>query len=664
MAITVQIDQIESQGLRAPDFVLDLSTDADGVHPIVLIQMPNGTGKTTTLRLLRATLAGAPMGTAKEIRAYRGSEETGHFRVRLRYRVDDREEKRCTLTLQFDFESGTAQYFTTLPQGQKPGFAPPPELAAFLEPNMTSLFVFDGELARDLTDATKTRASEAVRHLFQLDLLGTMGERVDARWRERVHRFGAESDKALTRRRNLVYELETRLDEVRQKKNSLQYEHQQISENLEREERRHAETVQQNEELGQKVGAAEARLQRTQERVRSLAQSTLNALRNPLALSESFAQGAHRLRMSLDQVKLPETASREFFAELAEADSCVCGEPMTDERSKRLRERAQQYMGQDSIALLNQLKASVKEVVSSNDAVNEPAEKLSDWVSQLEDAAEEEVKAQTALDALNSRAGQMNPDVKKSQERADALRRNLEEIERQLGEFEEEYPSGSKGAIATHSQHERQLERTLEDASRELADITQTLHLKKQSDVLVRLLGSAQQLAVDKLSESIRLQANERIGQLMPNNGLELQSVASSLRLVGKEGGSEGETLAVGYGFLSTLLNRASHKLPFVVDSPAGSLDIAVRREVGALVPRLGVQFIAFTISTEREGFLNAIRQACEGMPPLLITLYRKGALPEDAAPPSGAYTISSNNAVWTTDPDFFERFQFDQEDE
>ena len=40
----------ESEGLRCPDFNIDLK---DNAKSIALLQMPNGTGKTTTLSLLK-----------------------------------------------------------------------------------------------------------------------------------------------------------------------------------------------------------------------------------------------------------------------------------------------------------------------------------------------------------------------------------------------------------------------------------------------------------------------------------------------------------------------------------------------------------------------------------------------------------------------------------
>jgi hypothetical protein len=79
--------------------------------------------------------------------------------------------------------------------------------------------------------------------------------------------------------------------------------------------------------------------------------------------------------------------------------------------------------------------------------------------------------------------------------------------------------------------------------------------------------------------------------------------------------------LAVAYAFLTSLLSEAPYQLPFIVDSPAVSLDTRVRREVGELIPALFGQMIMFVISSEREGFADAFYDRTDVR---YITLWRK----------------------------------------
>jgi hypothetical protein len=104
--------------------------------------------------------------------------------------------------------------------------------------------------------------------------------------------------------------------------------------------------------------------------------------------------------------------------------------------------------------------------------------------------------------------------------------------------------------------------------------------------------------------------------------------VDQCLELYKKERGSAGETLTIGYAFLSTLFDRSDYQLPFIVDSPANPIDLDIREKIGRIIPKLSGQFIAFTISSERPGFVEALHDEV-GSDVKFLTLFRKGL--EDA---------------------------------
>ena len=104
-------------------------------------------------------------------------------------------------------------------------------------------------------------------------------------------------------------------------------------------------------------------------------------------------------------------------------------------------------------------------------------------------------------------------------------------------------------------------------------------------------------------------------------------------------------------------LHRGAHEFPLIVDSPAGPLDDQVRKEIGEMVPKLCEQFVAFTISTEREGFLPAIERSANGDIQYL-TLFRQTigtAHLMKSLPKTGV--TKTKNAVLVTDRDYFVNF-------
>ena len=67
----IEIAGWESEGLRCPDVAVDLRRGGQ-VPSVSLVQMPNGTGKTTTLELLNAALSGSAQDWRPEqVRGYR-----------------------------------------------------------------------------------------------------------------------------------------------------------------------------------------------------------------------------------------------------------------------------------------------------------------------------------------------------------------------------------------------------------------------------------------------------------------------------------------------------------------------------------------------------------------------------------------------------------------
>src|SRR5687768_10552064 len=95
--------------------------------------MPNGTGKTTTLQLLRAALSGAASDWPREkLRSYaKRDNDTGQGRFVVHLLVNDR---RVSIAMHFDFGERSVRYTTTEGDGMIQGHRPPHQVARFLRP--------------------------------------------------------------------------------------------------------------------------------------------------------------------------------------------------------------------------------------------------------------------------------------------------------------------------------------------------------------------------------------------------------------------------------------------------------------------------------------------------------------------------------------------------
>ncbi len=391
-------------------------------------------------------------------------------------------------------------------------------------------------------------------------------------------------------------------------------------------------------------------------RTREEALGVLDHMRDPQALSPYFAQAMYELKLGLDRVKLPESAAREFFEELATEENCVCGRPIDEEVSAVIRERASQYLSSDDVSLLNSMKSAIQDSVGLSRVQSEI--ELTGELRELEILVARRRDALNELDELHLLAEQADPAVKRASEVIKDLDAKLAIINKELMK----YNSTEGGSTMERTFSINVVADWLAEAEQRLAEITETLEMRDKRDILVRIIEDARERASALINAEICADANDRIGRLMPDNRIFIERIDKALILQGQEGGSAGETLSVAYAFLATLFNRSDHQLPFIVDSPAGPIDLAIRPRIGELIPRLTSQFVAFTISSEREGFVPRLKEAANG-DVQFITLFRKGTPVPGNVLGDRLVSIESVDGIVVKGEEFFNSFQLDVEE-
>ena len=657
MAAIMRILGWKAQGLRCPDHEISCA-DSDGQpHPVSLVQMPNGTGKTTTLSLLRAALSGAavdPGWDRQKVAEFRkrNSESTdGIFEVRLL--LNDR---RATIVMNFDFGNGRVSYGTTHGSGKREGFHPPSDFRRFMNENFVKFYVFDGELAQHLLDREYTDAQGVVENLFQMSIFDEMERKVGEYWDAKTQNVSATEERGLSRRQNRLTSLRDHLIICKRKQKELQEKRGELVEQLQKKEEVYKQEIKKEDRRFDELNAAEKKVERLKGRVREEALDVLDRMRDPHALSSFFASSMLALKDGLDKVKLPESAAREFFEDLASETECVCGRPIDADIAATIRSRATLYLGTDDVALLNSMKTAIKDVIG--DAPDEGENNLNTRMMGLAKAVEGERDARNDRDALRHEAEQADPAVKSARDDIEWLRKQFDDVEGELEKFD----SKDQTLSDERTFGIEILERRVGDAERNLAEITHTLTEKARRDTLQIIISSAQKKARMGITRELCDQGNVRIAELMPDNNISIERIEQNLILEGQEGGSVGETLSIAYAFLATLFHRSDHQLPFVVDSPAGPIDLAVRPKIGELIPNLTGQFIAFTISSERERFIAPLKRASDADIQFL-TLFRKGSDElREAAYQSGP-VLETNDGLIVSGEKFFNDFQLEEEE-
>ncbi|MDF1676221.1 MAG: hypothetical protein P1U44_10940 [Vicingaceae bacterium] len=625
MATTLNILGWTAKGLRCPDHSISFEKNGNEVYKITLIQMPNGTGKTTTLKLLRAALSGPTIWNSnfdKPLQFRKDSNtDIGSFELKLKHT-----NRILTIKMEFDFttEEEVPLYKTTTVHGIDEGFRLPDELIPFLTPDFVKLLIFDGELANQLLDARHTNAQQAIEVLYRLPLLKQMSDRIENYWSNIANSAGSSGGKKeFSRRKGKVDGLKNHIKEVEEKKKEDEQKLEEINGKLKDLEQEFSEEIKKNTEDNQKLEQAERELEKAKLNLFIGTQTLAGIIKNPAELAINFDKEIVELKGSFDRVKLPGIAAREFFEEIADEEDCICGREINEEISKTIRKKADEYLGSEEVATLNAMKSEINGRLNEDGTLSENL--LSEQIEEVEKMQNNVSLARQKLDAIKISAGDKDPEIKR-------IHDQITDLTEKKGEL----TTNNLKYIDTLDQTDNSwnpevLKRNLKQAEDALAETTGTINQKKKKDILQDILNNALEDSKQLLSERICESTNKKIEALMPYNNIRVDKIDRNIRLVDKENGSAGETLTVSYAYLSSLLSNSDHILPSVIDSPSGPIDLEIRPEIGRLIPKLNEQFICFIISSERQKFVAPLVESASEAP-YFLTLFRKGNINLEAS--------------------------------
>lgn len=135
------------------------------------IMMANGTGKTTTMSLIKGVFDGSANGWSSSIvKTYAPTTVTsnnGEFSIKVKF-----DEKIYHYFLVFDYTAGTARIETAaMPKGRENGRILPESIKTIFTEEFVKRFVFDGEQAEKSMDSKFDEAEQTIKYLYRLDKL-------------------------------------------------------------------------------------------------------------------------------------------------------------------------------------------------------------------------------------------------------------------------------------------------------------------------------------------------------------------------------------------------------------------------------------------------------------------------------------------------------------
>ncbi len=318
-------------------------------------------------------------------------------------------------------------------------------------------------------------------------------------------------------------------------------------------------------------------------------------IKSPCLLSQEINDRMVELGSSMKKLKLPKTISKDFFTELAHASECVCGRCIGEKEKEVILLNADKYLGGDQQSVLNEIKSSLMNC-SFDDSLSKAFKELEILRRKTNTLA---TRMRTNDDKLLAAGGEKAAKLK---EDIDNLKAEIAISDNELKRIESKDESDEE---LNEDNNLYKATQTYNDYENKIASATKTadaLNKKKKIEGLVRDISLK---ATNALKQEIITKTNAKLSQVIDDDDIEIEEIDRYVKLKDKAGASAGQTLSIAYCFLGTMFEDAELDFPFIIDSPAGSMDLLKRKAVADIVPQIFNQMIAFVTSAEVDQFAD-----------------------------------------------------------
>lgn len=568
-----------------------------GVIKNNFIMMANGTGKTTTMTLIKGLLDGSAKNWSVDyVKSFSPTTTVGNqgeFSITVKF-----DEKQYKYFLSLDYINGTAKIETLAPpKGREAGIRLPEAIKGIFTSEFVSRFVFDGEQAKKSMDRTSNEADETIRYLYRLDELD---EILAMNMNILTEIQNAEGGSKGTH--GSLSNLRSRQKKVREHIASLEKKQKQLNSDIARFSQEKLEKEKQRQELDKNYETLNkekheviAEQEKNRGSIDVKITEIISLVKTPYLVSDVLCERMYEFGAAMKKLKLPKSSSKDFFTELAHAEKCVCDRCIGESERKAILKNAERYLGSDHQAVLN----NIKSVLMS-----------SAYDERLAAAFEELGKLQEQKTRLNARFADVEdrlikaggPQVEQLQSEIEAFIGQISSAQTQLKIIE----SNDEGdETLTEENNLCKARRADVEYEVKIASTTKTNAALRKKNVVQGLVNEIKAQATAALKEEIIKKANDKISRVIKDDFIEIESIDGYIKLKDREGASDGQTLSIGYCFLGTLFEGAELEFPFVIDSPTGKMDFDKRQAVADIIPVVFNQMIAFVQSAEVKCFAD-----------------------------------------------------------
>lgn len=562
------------------------------------IMMANGTGKTTTMSLIKGVFDGSANGWSSSIvKTYAPTTVTsnnGEFSIKVKF-----DKKIYHYFLVFDYIAGTAKIETAaMPKGRENGRILPESIKTIFTEEFVKRFVFDGEQAEKSMDSKFDEAEQTIKYLYRLDKLDDIlsaNQKILSEIQNTEGEGRNGSDSALSN-------LHTRRDEVKHTIRTLKFKADSYKKRIEEYEAEKAKKIAQRNEidkkykdLNQEKNNTIKEIEKNKKDISAKIAEIMRLTKSPYLISQSLCDRMRELGASMTKLKLPKNTSKDFFTELAHSEKCVCDRCIGETEREAILRNAERYLGSNQQSVLNTIKSSISGC---------------EYDSSLNDAFEQLSELQEQATILNNRFNDNEEKlIKAGGDKAAELQSRIEELTENIGACKK-----SLNVIEAKSDPYETLTKdnnlclaneALDELEKKIAAATNTNRALRRKEIVEELLNRIKQETTKSLKAEIVRKTNEKLKSVITDDKIEIESIDKYIKLKDRAGASEGQTLGIAYCFLGTLFEDAELQFPFIIDSPTGKMDFAKRQAVADIIPNVFNQMIAFVQSAEVERFAD-----------------------------------------------------------
>jgi DNA sulfur modification protein DndD len=584
------------EGLRCPDFNIQL--DYNESSSATFLQMPNGTGKTTTLRLLKRSLYKHDFKST-EIEQYQAKnneyKKEGLFQAKFSV-----EGKIFYTTIKFDFEKKTYNYLSSLTDegGQLSDFKLPEEIENIVDKELIDLLFVD--LEKDVNPmfrSHQTGAQEAIRKFCKINLLKNIindfEEYKNKKRKENIKSGNIQTEINTEETRinkilNKIIEVEKKVEEYKNYLNETENEYIEGKRRLD-------EILENDTQHKNKIKEYENRKDNIKSKYDEILIKNFESIKTVGTYENALKTEVIKFVNDLDEMGLPEEEVRIFFDKILKKENCICGELLTTEKIKIIQKEMNSFISIKEAGIITAIKAIVNENINKKEPVdlNLNSKKIQEYKQEL-DALNENIKL------IRDRALKDDFDLSKKIESLGENRAIKKEfLDKTINqEWKARHNEENTESLISLKEQKKIVEK-------KLAELSGTKDIEEKVLKLTEIIEEAMKAAENQISKEITLECNKKINTMLTKNPIFINSIEKNIVLDGQLEGSTGQEARIGIIFLLTILERSTIQFPLIVDTPVKGMDNAAKRRTAHFISELKSQFLCFVIDSDKPNFTD-----------------------------------------------------------